>query len=53
MVNNRREAPPHWFEELARSDEDIARGRIVPAKVVHDRIREAITEMEAESEQRV
>jgi hypothetical protein len=48
MDRDQREAPTNWREELARSDEDIARGDVVPASVVHDRLRAAIEALEAE-----
>jgi hypothetical protein len=47
MDRDQTEAPANWREELARSDEDIARGDIFPAAVVHDRLRAAIEELEA------
>lgn len=41
-------APAYWVEELARADEDIAQGKIVPARVVHEELRAALAELEAE-----
>jgi hypothetical protein len=48
MDRDQTEAPANWREELARSDEDIARGDVVPASIVHDRLRTAIEALEAE-----
>ncbi len=48
MDRDQTPAPAFWAENLARSDEDIARGDIVPAHVVHDRLRTALAELEAE-----
>lgn len=42
------EAPAHWIEELARSDAERARGERVPASVVHDDMKRALAEVEAE-----
>jgi hypothetical protein len=48
MDRDHTEAPAYWVEELARADEDIAQGNIVPAHVVHEELRTAIAELEAE-----
>lgn len=42
------EAPSHWVEELAKADADIARGDVVLASVVHEHLRQALAELEAE-----
>jgi hypothetical protein len=41
-------SPAYWVEERARSDNEVARGELVPASVVHDDMLRAITEFEAE-----
>ncbi len=48
MDEQQTEAPPFWREELARSDADIARGDVLPAATVHDRLRVAISVLESE-----
>jgi len=48
MDKDHTEAPAYWTEELARSDDDVARGNIVPAHVVHERLKAAIAKLEAE-----
>ncbi len=49
MDKERTEAPAFWHEELARSDVDIARGDVVPASVVHEKLRAAIKALEDEA----
>jgi hypothetical protein len=48
MDRDQTEAPAKWQEELARSDEDIARGDVVSASAVHERLRAAIEALETE-----
>jgi hypothetical protein len=48
MDEDRTEAPAYWVEELARSEEEVARGERVPASVVHEDMLRAIAELEAE-----
>jgi hypothetical protein len=48
MDRDQTQAPAFWAEDLACSDEDIARGDIVPAHVVHDRLQTALAALEAE-----
>ncbi len=40
-------ASAFWAEELARSDQEVARGELVPASEVHDELLRAIAELEA------
>lgn len=43
-----RPPPAEWLEALARSEADLAAGRVVPGEVVMERLRQTIAEMEAE-----
>jgi hypothetical protein len=48
MDRDQMRAPVHWVEELARSDDEVARGERVPASVIHDDILRVIAELEAD-----
>jgi hypothetical protein len=48
MDRDRKQAPALWAEELARGSDDVVNGRVVPAHVVHDRLRRAISELQTE-----
>jgi hypothetical protein len=48
MDRDHMQAPAHWVEELARSDDEVARGERVPASVIHDDILRVIAELEAD-----
>lgn len=39
--------PPEWLRAIARSDADLAAGRIVPASVVHAGLNASIARLEA------
>jgi hypothetical protein len=47
MDGDTTDAPAFWAQELARSDQEIARGELVPASEVDDELRRAIAELEA------
>jgi hypothetical protein len=48
MDQDRIATPPGWVEALARSEAELARGERVSAQEVHDALRAALVEMEAE-----
>jgi hypothetical protein len=48
MDGDHTEGPAYWVEELARSDDEVARGERVPASVIHDDMLRVIAELEAE-----
>jgi hypothetical protein len=48
MDQDKCSAPAVWAVDLSRSDDDIARGNVVAAAIVHDRLRTALAELEAE-----
>jgi hypothetical protein len=37
-----------WADELARSDDELARGERVPASVIHEDLRRALAELDPE-----
>jgi hypothetical protein len=37
-----------WADELARSDDELARGERVPARVIHEDLRRALAELDPE-----
>jgi hypothetical protein len=41
-------APEGWKEALARSEAELARGELVPSQAMHDELRQALAELEAE-----
>ena len=42
-----RPPPPEWLRAIARSDADLAAGRIVPASVIHVGLNASIARLEA------
>jgi hypothetical protein len=42
--------PEGWGEALARSEAELARGELVPSQAMHDELRQAVAELEAELE---
>ena len=48
MDQDQTNAPPGWIEALARSDAELASGRLVSAQSVHDGLRAVLARMEAE-----
>jgi hypothetical protein len=49
MDRRHTETPAYWAEELARSDDELARGERVPSSVVRDDILRVLAEFEAEA----
>jgi len=53
ITNTKAEAAPAgWIEALARSEADLAAGRLVSGEVVMERLHRTIAEMEVEEAQR-
>lgn len=48
-TTERTAAPAEWLEALARSEADLAAGRIVPGEVVHRELQDSIARLEAKA----
>ncbi len=48
-MNKLGEAPDGWLDILAEGDADVEAGRVLPASVVHQDLKESIARLEAKA----